>query len=251
MANGTAYLVGAGEFTRRGFHPKAGDAVIAADGGADSLENAGFRPHLVLGDMDSLQRAHPGSARLRFPRQKDLTDLALAIRLAQARGFTRFKLYGALGGRLDHSLANLQLLAGLAQKGYRGAIVTPGLTAFCVADGRLSLPPLPAGRLMSVFAWGGPASGVTLGGLKYPLSGARLRPEEPLGVSNEALGGPVSAEVLQGTLLVTVLEGTVQEKRRTSPATASDSSFSRRSMSISSASCARVRTRLCRGESIL
>ena len=204
MAKGTAYLVGAGAFTRRGFHPAPGDAVIAADGGADALERAGLRAQLVLGDMDSLKRPHPYAARLRFPRQKDLTDLALALRMAEARGFGRFKLYGALGGRLDHSLANLQLLAGLARKGLRGVIVAPGMSAFCVADGRLALPPLPAGRLVSVFAWGGPAYGVTLDGLKYPLDNANLHPEEPLGVSNEALGGPVRVAVRRGTLLVTV-----------------------------------------------
>ncbi len=210
MAEKTVYIAGAGAFTPRGFHPGPSDAVAAADGGYESLRRHGILPGIVLGDMDSVRSLPDGIARLRFPRSKDLTDMALAIRLFKARGYRRFKLYGALGGRLDHSLANFYLLAGLAGRGMRGMIVAPELTALSVSNGALALPPLAHGTIVSVFAWGGEAMGVTLEGLRYPLKDATLNAFEPLGVSNEALGGPVKLLVRQGTLIVAVLNGRAQ-----------------------------------------
>lgn len=201
----TAYIAGAGDFTRRGFHPNRSDIVIAADGGFEALNRAGIRPSIILGDMDSIGSLPGGIARLRFPKKKDLTDLTLAARFARARGFTRVKLYGATGGRIDHSLANFQLLAGLSRLGTRCVIMAPGFTMFALTDRSLFLPPLPRGTLVSVFCHGENVSGVSLSGLKYPLSNADLSPFEPLGVSNEALGQPIHIRVLKGTLLVTVL----------------------------------------------
>lgn len=201
----TAYIVGAADFTARGFCPGPHDIVIAADGGFEALHRAGIRPSIVVGDMDSINHLPEGIARLRFPVKKDLTDLALAARFARARGFTRVKLYGATGGRIDHTLANFQLLAGLSKRGMRGVIVAPEFTAFAVTNGTLRLSPLPRGTLVSVFCLGGNASGVSLSGLKYPLQNASLSSYEPLGVSNEALGRQIRIQVHEGTLLVTVL----------------------------------------------
>ncbi len=211
MERKTAYITGAGLFSTRGFAPGPRDTVVAADGGYESLRRHGIKPSLVLGDMDSIIRLPRGIASLRFPRNKDLTDMALALRLLQARGYRRFKLYGALGGRLDHSLANVHLLAGLGKAGMRGIIVAPELTVLHVSDGILTLPPLPKGILISVFAWGGLAKGVTLHGLRYPLNEAAIDPFTPLGISNEARGGPVTVLVRDGTLIVTVLQSKAQE----------------------------------------
>ncbi len=204
MAKGTAYIVGAGDFTTRGLAPGRGDILIAADGGFDSLHRLGIRPQIVLGDMDSITRLPKGVARLRFPPKKDLTDMALALDFAKARGFGQFRLYGATGGRLDHSLANLQTLAGLAREGFCGVIVAPGITIYALANGTLRFPPLKPGTVVSVFCQGGEALGVTLKGLKYPLTEARLDPFTPLGVSNEATGQPFYVSVGQGVLLVTI-----------------------------------------------
>ncbi|HOQ63798.1 MAG TPA: thiamine diphosphokinase, partial [Clostridia bacterium] len=88
----TAFIVGAGGFCRAGLHPGPDDMVIAADGGYRALARAGIRPDLILGDMDSLARQPRGIPLLRFPRRKNLTDMALAIGLAKSRGYTRFKL---------------------------------------------------------------------------------------------------------------------------------------------------------------
>lgn len=207
MARGTVYIVGAGEFTPKGFHPQKADLVLAADGGYEALRRHRVRPGLVLGDMDSIPRLPEGIGRLRFPVMKDDTDLALGIRLALGRGYSRFKLYGALGGRLDHSLANLQLLAGLAKQGCRGAIIASGLVVRAVSGGTLRLPPMKKGLRVSVFAWGEPARGVSLQGLKYPLMDASLDAFTPLGVSNEANGQAAEISVKSGVLLVFLQTG--------------------------------------------
>jgi len=204
MNKGTAYIVGAGDFTPRGLLPGKGDILIAADGGFDALLRFGIRPQLVLGDMDSITACPRGIARLRFPAQKDLTDLALAIRLARARGYRRFKLYGATGGRLDHTLASFQTLAGLAREGLFGMIIAPDLVAYGLSRGRMDFPPLKAGTAVSVFAAGGKAEGVSLKGLAYPLQDASLSPFVPLGVSNRATGRAFSVSLRQGLVIITL-----------------------------------------------
>ena len=204
MSKATAYITGAGDFCSAGFHPKAGDLILAADAGFNALSKAGIRPDLVLGDMDSIAGLAAGVARLRFPTSKDMTDMALCIRLAKSRGYRRFKLYGALGGRLDHSIANLQLLAGLAREGLHGRIIAPDIIIYAVCSGILSLPPIEKGSTISVFSWGEAAQGVSLQGLKYPLYNSQLHSFEPLGVSNETSGKPVRITVNSGVLLVLI-----------------------------------------------
>lgn len=202
MSKGTAYIVGAGDFTARGLVPGPRDLLIAADGGYDSLRRLGIRPHLLLGDMDSITGPAKGVARLRFPPEKDLTDMALAIRLARARGYRRFKLFGATGGRMDHSLANLQSLAGLAKEGLRGSIIAPEHSFYALANGVLRFPPVRAGTVVSVFCLGPRAEGVSIQGLKYPLDNVPLDPFVPLGVSNETTGEAFRLSVREGVLIV-------------------------------------------------
>lgn len=204
MNKSTAYIVGAGDFTSKGFLPGRGDILVAADGGCDALVALGIRPHIVLGDMDSIIRIPKGTALLRFPAKKNLTDMALALRFAAVQGYRRFKLYGATGGRLDHTLANFQTLASLARQGHHGEIIAPDILAYALADGQLRFPPVQAGTLVSVFAVGEVAEGVSLKGLKYPLGDAKLSPFTPLGVSNEAVGHPFAISVRRGTLIITI-----------------------------------------------
>lgn len=202
--HGTAYIIGAGDFTARGFLPGPGDILIAADGGYDTLHRLGIRPHVVLGDMDSITSLPRGIARLRFPVKKDLTDMALALRFASARGYRSFKLYGATGGRMDHTLANLQTLASLAREGQRGLIIAPDFAAYALSGGRLRFPPLREGTQVSVFCQGGEALGVSIRGLQYALCNARLDSFTPLGVSNSAAGRPFEISVRQGVLLILI-----------------------------------------------
>lgn len=204
MKNTVCYIVGGGDFTLRGLAPQPGDLLLAADKGWDYLEKSGLRPQLVIGDMDSISQPPRGIPLARFPRRKSDTDMALAVKLAYARGWRRFYLYGASGGRMDHFFANIQLLAWLAQKGCCGQIVAADFTVHAIRNGTLAIGGLRTGDTVSVFAVCGAARGVSYQGLSYPLHHARLRCDVPLGVSNHALGNKAMISVRQGTLIVFV-----------------------------------------------
>ena len=198
----TCWIFGGGEFDPACPHiPVPGDLLIAADSGLELASRLGLTPDLIVGDFDSLGRAPTGDNVVRLPVEKDVTDAAAAVGLGRERGYSRFAFVGCTGGRPDHTFAAYQLLAELAGRGEVGLLFGDGFTVTAVKDGSLVFPALSGGTL-SVFAVGGDASGVTISGAFYPLSGATLTPTFPLGVSNSFIGQPVTVEVKHGTLLV-------------------------------------------------
>ena len=197
----TCYIFGAGDYGAQTCPAIAPDAfVIAADGGFDQLARWGLRPHLAVGDFDSLGRVPEGVDVVRHPPEKDDTDMMLAVREGLARGCRRFLLYGGLGGRLDHTLGNLQLLAWMARQGCAPFLIGPDAALSAVHSGALTFSPGHRGML-SLFAWGEKAEGVTLTGLKYPLTDGVFTCDCPLGVSNEFLGQTAVVSVKHGTIL--------------------------------------------------
>jgi len=182
-------------------HPAPGDYVIAADRGYDALMAYGVRPDLVVGDFDSLGHSptHPNVKVL--PVQKDDTDMAYALRSGLELGYRRFVLLGGMGGRLDHTVGNLQLLDFLTAHGARGVLAGEKTVATVVRNGQLRFPSGMEGRL-SVFCTSGQARGVSLRGLRYELENAGLQSDFPLGVSNEFTGQPAQVSVEQGSLLL-------------------------------------------------
>lgn len=202
MEAGICYVVGAGEFCPRGLTPGPGDLVIAADGGFAALEGLGRSPDLVVGDFDSLGHRPDHPHVVALPVEKDDTDMHSAIRLGWERGYRAFRLYGGTGGRIDHTLANIQSLAWLASQRGRGWLVGPDWTATVLSDGGALT--LEAGRqgMVSVFCLGDRAEGVDIQGLKYGLSDGVLTADYPLGVSNSFLGGESRVSVRRGKLLV-------------------------------------------------
>lgn len=175
--------------------------LIAADGGYGWLKAQGLTPHLAVGDFDSLGCVPEDVPVLRHPPEKDDTDMMLAVQEGLKRGCTRFLLYGGLGGRLDHTLANLHVLDHLAREGCEAFLLGPNETVTALRNGSLTFSGAHRGTL-SVFPWGGDARGVTLSGLRYPLEGGTLTPHHPLGVSNEFLGKEAVISVTDGALLV-------------------------------------------------
>lgn len=184
-------------------------SVIAADGGAELLDRLGHVPDRVVGDLDSIsddllgRLAAAGVAVDRHAADKDASDTELAIESAIAAGATDVVLLGAAGGeRLDHELANVLLLADrdLADHDIRivrGASTARGLRA----GGRLVLDGA-AGDLVSLLPIGGDADGVTVEGLRWPLTAATLRVGRSRGLSNEVVAPPASVSLERGTLLV-------------------------------------------------
>ncbi|MBQ9974091.1 MAG: thiamine diphosphokinase [Oscillospiraceae bacterium] len=200
-SHAVCYIVGAGPVDPRlRLSPGPEDLLIAADGGLPAVEAMGLVPHLVIGDFDSLGHApsHPNTVTL--PCEKDITDMHAAVEQGLERGYARFALYGGTGGRLAHTLANLQVLDYLAGKGCRGFVVGDGTVATAVRDGALAFPAHMSGYL-SLFCNSGVAEGITLTGLKYTLTDAPLSGSFPMGVSNEFIGVPARVSVTHGCLL--------------------------------------------------
>jgi thiamine pyrophosphokinase len=194
------YIVGAGETDDSAvFEPDS--YIIAADGGYALLERRGITPDLIIGDFDSLGWVPQSGEVLRLPVEKDDTDLAVALREAFSRGYSSITVYGALGGRLDHTLANLQLIAAAASEGKEVYLVGGGYTVTALCGGSLHFAEGGSGYI-SVFAHGGDAEGVYERGLKYPLDNATLTCRVPLGVSNEFTGAAASVSVSRGTLII-------------------------------------------------
>lgn len=200
MKKERCWIVGAGDFTARDFFPKRGDLVIAADGGADSLRVAGLRPHLLLGDMDSV-KIPPHVPRIVFPRKKNDTDLSLAVKVGMRLGYRAFRLYGMGGGRPDHFYANIQLMSFFSLKGLSLHATLPEGDLWAVTDGTLALPARPK-QTVSIFCPDGRAHGVSTSGLFYSLRNASLGARFPLGVSNEAVADQIVISVRKGTLIV-------------------------------------------------
>jgi thiamine pyrophosphokinase len=210
---GKCVIVGAGECNiddmKRELVIGSDDICIAADGGLDFLLEAGLHPDFVIGDMDSVDnRTDMGNYEVEvFPTQKDDTDMMLAIKEGLKRGYGEFEIYGALGGRLDHTFANVQCLGYLVNNGAKGRLIGSGgsfVTMIKNGDIVFKGGKYESGRKISVFAYGSMACGVTERGLKYNLDNITMKTDFPLGVSNEFTGEDAYIKVSDGILMICV-----------------------------------------------
>jgi thiamine pyrophosphokinase len=184
------------------------DLILCADSGLLQAYKAGLVPHAVIGDMDSLDEA--GFERksmpedilwIKAPREKDETDTALCMEYALTQGCDEIVIVGGLGGRLDHTLANLQNMVGFSHQGVLVRLLDQNNSVHIITDNTLHLSPQPD-YAVSVLSWTPVSSGVTLTGMAYPLTNATLTHDFPLGVSNEITGSAATVQVRHGTLLV-------------------------------------------------
>lgn len=178
--------------------------ILAADIGWQAAQNAGLPAQAVFGDFDS--GAPPATGRVyQSPAQKDDTDTMLAVRYALMHHASSITLLGCTGGRVDHTIANLQTLLFLAKQGVQNYMVGDNCSFTCVPPGEVLVPNRP-GFYFSVFAIGGTAEGVTLKNVKYPLYNAVLTEDSPLGVSNEIEGDAAVVQHSTGYLLLVTAE---------------------------------------------
>ena len=201
MAESACFIFGAGPFYGLPVPPAPHDFLLAADGGYRHCLAAGLTPHLLLGDFDSLGTPPESCTVQTFPVEKDDTDSMLALKEGLSRGYRTFHLYGGTGGRLDHTLANLQGLGYLAERGAQGFLYDEHFVFTAVKDGSFTLPAREEG-IFSVFCLSADAHGVSIRGGQYPLENADLSAFFPLGVSNHFVGTAVEISVRQGCLLI-------------------------------------------------
>jgi thiamine pyrophosphokinase len=182
------------------------DRIVAADGGANWLLEQGRTPDLLVGDLDSVRPEvlawlqARGCQIQRHPPQKDETDAELALAAAAALEPQEIAILGALGGRMDHALANLALLAMPALRGIHVRIWDDTSLIWLVQD-ESEIEGAP-GDLVSLLPWGGDARGIVTEGLAYPLQGETLRMGPSRGVSNVLVGRRARVRLQAGSLLV-------------------------------------------------
>ena len=206
MRKTRCYIVGAGEFDESAL-PQSDDYIIAADGGFSYLHERGIEPDLIVGDFDSLPvklmevvNRHPNV--IRALSEKDDTDMLLAVREGLQLGYKVFTINGALGGKLDQSYANIQILTFLADNAATGTLHGKMSCVTATKNSSIELnPDNSRGKSISVFSAEKQAHGVTLSGLLYPLDNATITNYYP-GVSNEFTGNPAMITVKDGTLII-------------------------------------------------
>lgn len=194
------------EFLRQRIEAAAPEAVLCADGGARYAHALGLAPDLIIGDMDSLDdellRAfkEKGVAVAPYPVRKDETDTQLALIQALAMNPEEILIFGAMGKRLDHTLANLGLLMMGLEKGVPIKLLDEGCEVFVMAG--TATVSGEKGQTISIFPWGGEARGITLEGFEYPLEDATMTLARPCGISNRLTAESGRIKVDEGCLLV-------------------------------------------------
>ncbi|HIW76100.1 MULTISPECIES: thiamine diphosphokinase [Gordonibacter] len=202
----TCALVGASDFNAEDFKARydAGlfEFVIAVDAGFAHLEALGIAPDMAVGDFDSLGYVPKCRRVSRHPVKKDKSDMELALEKAVAWDYDELIIYGALGGRLDHTIANLQLFATFSERElYVTAVGDTFALRLLTGPDVLELPDLDAGTV-SVLAANDRVRGVIERGLEYSLNDEDLTNRTSRGLSNELTGEPARIAVEEGTLYV-------------------------------------------------
>ncbi len=182
---------------------------VAADRGLEFFAAHGIKPDIIVGDFDSAGSGlpekyaqDPSVEILRYIPEKDSTDTELALAAAIGRGFAGIDLLGATGTRLDHVCGNIQLLSWAAARGAQVRILDPHNRVCLKQEPFVIRRDLQWGSFISLFAYGGPVTGLTLRGFKYETENLLLTTGETRGVSNEITAEEGHVSFTSGSLLV-------------------------------------------------
>ncbi len=177
--------------------------VIACDVGWRYAERLGLKPDLAVGDFDSAP-APEGIPVERVPSRKDDTDTMLAVKEALAEGFRDITILCAFGGRLDHTLANLQGGAYAVSRGAdRVRLIGADEDALVVSPEASPLVlPRREDRSLSLFALSERLEDLAIRGTKYDGTEMVLESSFPLGVSNHWTAPEAEISFRSGILLV-------------------------------------------------
>ncbi len=199
-----AVVVGSGPFrdaAALAAYLREDDLLVAADGGTRLLEAMGKTPSMLIGDFDSSEQPLSGTIPCKvLPVRKDDTDVLAAVRLLLKDGYQDFLFLGVLGGRLDHTIANLFVLRFLQEHGATGCLVDETHEVRLLSAGVHELAPRED-RVLSLLPYGGTAHGVTVTDAAYTLDHTDLDTSFPIGVSNAFIGKTVTVSISEGCLL--------------------------------------------------
>lgn len=211
-------LVGAADFNAEHFKAQHFDYCIAVDAGWKACSQAGVAVDIAIGDFDSLGFVPEDVHILQYHSEKNESDMELACLHAQEQGANEIYLYGAFSNRLDHSLANIQLMLGFAQQGIKMfgvgtdfalAMLANGENVSSEAMNNLSFDAFDTALLqgeyapyISTLAIAGSAQGLTIQGLAYEVSNFTLSEHVSRGLSNQFVGSAVKISLQRGNILV-------------------------------------------------
>ncbi|MEW6287262.1 MAG: thiamine diphosphokinase [Chloroflexota bacterium] len=183
-----------------------GDYIICADGGTRHASALDLKPALVIGDLDSAESAFLQTLQAEgvpielFPRDKDETDLELAIHKAIELDPPEILILAALGGRMDQTLANIALLSDVRLSTF-DIRLDDGVEELFFCRTRSQVKGR-SGDTVSLLPWGGAVTGVRTENLKWQLSGETLYPDKTRGISNEMTSSTATVEIQSGLLLI-------------------------------------------------
>lgn len=208
--SGKCIVIGAGDLTIGEIAVGEEDLVIAVDGGLGYCGVLGLEPDLLIGDFDSVTEEEALAVQaleeqiperiLRLPVEKDDTDMLAALKEGLQRGYTDFRIYAGTGGRFDHTLANIQCLLYLKNRGAVGYLVDGAGMMLVVKDEAVRFKKGLEGYL-SLFSLVGESKGVSIRGMKYNLDNATISNDFPIGISNEFVGEECEITVEDGCLV--------------------------------------------------
>jgi len=182
------------------------DLIICADGGAEHAYRMGLAPHVVIGDLDSINEnirkifMKRNIEFLTYPVEKDKTDTQLAIEYALDRKCKEITMIGCLGSRFDHSFANVCLLKYILDRGAKGKIIDEYNEIYLIKD-RIKLTG-EIGEKVSLLPITEYVEGVTTKGLYYELSDAKIPLGISYGVSNVFMDSHAEIRLKKGLLLI-------------------------------------------------
>ncbi len=199
----TAVIFSGGAFSMPEWMQLPEEAVfLCADSGLRHARALGIKPDWILGDFDSSSEL-PNEKNVRqYPTEKDDTDTMLAVKLALSMGAQEIQIYGGLGGRFDHAIANVQVLRYLTEQGAIGILCDAQNWMTIQVSGMVRQYPKRIGWYFSLLSLSNICTGVTVHGTKYTLEKGILSADIPLGVSNEITAEQAEVSLEQGCLLV-------------------------------------------------
>ena len=198
-----------GDFINKVIKNAGFDLIIAADSGIDILYEIGVTPDVIVGDFDSANQivldCYSRNEMVEFVELnpiKDETDTESAIRIAIAKNSKCITIIGGTGSRIDHVLGNISLLGIGLERGVDIFILDPN-NKIRMIDKDLTLKKKEQyGRYISLIPYGGDVEGLTLNGMKYPLSNYKMGGFNSLGISNEIVDDTAVITLKKGVLLV-------------------------------------------------
>lgn len=202
----STYILGASKIDNYDFYKnliKDEDFVICADGGTVHAKKLGIIPDVVIGDFDSSSDMEEYKNKIVYPREKDDTDLFIAIKYAHEKGIKECIVIGGLGERLDHTYTNLSLFLYGSKNNMKITYLSEKEKIFCVYDKEVFYN--EGYKYVSVFSLTEMSRGVSYKGLKYSLDNYDMSADNPIGVSNEFVSECAEISVKNGVLMVMLI----------------------------------------------